>query len=653
MGCCVGAKHGNWCKDYDIVFMDAAENEYCIFHAPLGRKYTTMYIDGNGQAPPSEISHKDFNNLVFSHINKNNQKKSLLETNTSNTLPTKAPTSSTCDLSGSVFPAKISFHEDFVFDLDISFAYCHFNGSVDFNNKFNGDISFKKAVFKDNLFMKIDAINIDFESSIFEAFCQFLNMKTHGAYFKFASFTQGVSFHNVTFGIDNSTVSFYGCKFNLNTEFIDANFEGIVSFSNSTFEHDTIFKACVFKKTTEFSGTHFCGKTKFNQKAIDNSERQTSFLDMSRFVECSFDGRTEFSGVNFKTADFTNTQFNAATTFKNCKFKTGYSYFSGVVFGSNVLFDKVDFKFVKFNVTQFERNIRFSNMTIYGGLQAVDAHFHAKTIFNKTKFYGYTNFHSTTFEDTAFIKNSELNLLIFNTLDIESINFIECEWPKDKSTKHNIIYDEKDNSREKPSLGEIESLYRRLKKVARDNADEMQTSNWHYKEKEMQRKRLKPAGYFYQFTTLYILTWSLSVFLIPSPHQIAFSLIMTLGLLFGIGIYLKFIKTDSFKNEFLKFCIQAYFSTSGYGEEPGKACSVLIQLLFLSLIASLALPDLTSKSSGQEFEWLNQWLWYLPLTKIDAINPSGWNSLWKIIFNLALPLQAALLAFALRNKLRR
>ena len=38
MGCCVGAKYGNWCEGEAIVWEDGERNEYCVFHAPAEHK---------------------------------------------------------------------------------------------------------------------------------------------------------------------------------------------------------------------------------------------------------------------------------------------------------------------------------------------------------------------------------------------------------------------------------------------------------------------------------------------------------------------------------------------------------------------------------------------------------------------------------------
>jgi hypothetical protein len=109
-------------------------------------------------------------------------------------------------------------------------------------------------------------------------------------------------------------------------------------------------------------------------------------------------------------------------------------------------------------------------------------------------------------DDLTFDQSDLKGLSLLGT-PIERCHFISCLWPK--NDERNVLYDARmvesrgyfkisnfpsvehwENSEEVPPPYYLEDLFRRLKKVARDEHDEMLASDWHYNEKEMQRLRL-------------------------------------------------------------------------------------------------------------------------------------------------------------------
>lgn len=95
MGCCVGAKYGNWCEDVDIVWTSPETgDEYCLFHAPKEHK---------GDIP------SDF----FTEYIKKNKDKELIDMRGSivtQHLAMKDITLKNLDLSGSQFSYYCMFH---------------------------------------------------------------------------------------------------------------------------------------------------------------------------------------------------------------------------------------------------------------------------------------------------------------------------------------------------------------------------------------------------------------------------------------------------------------------------------------------------------------------------------------------------------------
>jgi len=90
--------------------------------------------------------------------------------------------------------------------------------------------------------------------------------------------------------------------------------------------------------------------------------------------------------------------------------------------------------------------------------------------------------------------------------------------------------------------------------------------------------------------------------------------------------------------------MKLYKLISGYGEDPIRASLILVCLLVLSIGAhSLSFP------SGS---LSNTWQNYFYFLKGDSAQPKTGQAL-QIVSKTAIALQASLMGFALRNKLRR
>ena len=109
-----------WCKDEKVCYTDADGKDYCIFHAPQGKKQVTL---------------KKFNGLIFERIKKAKEKKER------------------CDLSGTILEGDIDFRH---FNKDnhlpyIDFSSVQFSGNANFAEAvFSGNASFAEAVFSGN-----------------------------------------------------------------------------------------------------------------------------------------------------------------------------------------------------------------------------------------------------------------------------------------------------------------------------------------------------------------------------------------------------------------------------------------------------------------------------------------------------------------------
>lgn len=186
-----------WCKEEEVIYKEA-EQEYCIFHAPKGKKGCTL---------------EQFNKLIFDRINK--------------AIMSNEP----CDLRFTVFEGKINFETinnkrlfppiyftSAQFD-EVSFGGIQFSGAVDFRVA-----HLKNAFFNGAKFMG----NTDFSGTIFEGETLIWS----------AQFTCEVSFFQSMFDI----VSFEGSEFNGQIRFFET------QFKKAFFSDLTIFNKLRFEK---------------------------------------------------------------------------------------------------------------------------------------------------------------------------------------------------------------------------------------------------------------------------------------------------------------------------------------------------------------------------------------------------------------------
>ena len=601
MACCIGAEHNEWCEDYDIVYVDAEGKEYCIFHAPAEHKYVEKYVEGEGQRPEL-MAGDDFNELVFAHIQ---------------AVVGKEEEYSTVDFARSIFFVNISFSNLYGFGwectLPIDFNSCHFLGETDFslsnfsteagfaNCKFYKRVDFSHSKFKgeadfsDCIFKK----GADFEACIFQS----------EANFRDCNFKKVTNFHlskfikSSNFRSSNLEMAYFNhCEFRDETDFSGCIFIGEADFMNCQFRSKADFLDCQFKGRADFMICQFRGKTNFwNSKFLNEANfTQNDFRAETSFQSSFFKEGVDFQFCKFReVANFPHSEFHEKANFESCQFRDSTD------FQHCKFFEDVDFNNIRFNdYSKFERT-EFSGITEFK-----QAFFKEWVYFKETIFKQSVCFSGSISKETILFENVDLSSLTLADTNIESFEFISCIWPKPNGRE--VIYDEIASGKVKNSV-KFEEIYRRLKKIARINNDELMTSAWHYKEKEWLRKRLHHEND------------------LTSPRTL-----------------------------FLRFINNVYWLISGYGEEPIQAFGYLLLFILCPLVYTIFFgPFYTSTLCGDVFNTTDhlmlRWLWFLPFSKVSlsAAIISDWNHFFKIFFNVVISLQTALFAFALRNKLRR
>jgi len=246
MGCCKAGTY-KWCKGLDTVYTDEEEKEYCVFHAPKGKKGVANI--------------EEFNDLIFTRILEARNSKGI------------------CNLSGTIFSKPINFKQ-FCDNYDlpaINLSLATFNDSVSFKNvNFIGDAIFSGTVFEDNAYFEGTIFNgiIDFRNSYFDK----------KADFKLARFIGNAYFEATYF---NGTADFSSKRTSWEIRFIRKKYPRTLLYEKR-YLHKTFTKKAVFKLTTFTKETNFL---------------ECSSNDIIRFEEVDL-ARVSFIGSNLFEFDF-------------------------------------------------------------------------------------------------------------------------------------------------------------------------------------------------------------------------------------------------------------------------------------------------------------------------------------------------------------
>ncbi len=397
---------------------------------------------------------------------------------------------------------------------------------------------------------------------------------------------------NFSYFVFPEEINFEGKKFQEEVNFYSATFSQTARFSNAIF-----FKRADFSKTT-FTKKAFFNWVNFVEHA---SFGQTDFTGEAYFLGATFSQGVDFLGAKFTdNALFLDVTFNNTANFSNANFAQIVD-FSRAIFSEGTDFEGTDFRTgcVKFLSSTFKGRSLFTSkkesdlmFPIFSAVQEVD-------------------FRSVSIDppDSVTFIEADLRKCLFLKTNLQKVNFFGVDWPYIKKGRFGV-YDEKKIGEEKREdrpifLAHVESLYRQLKKNYEDNRDYERAGHFHYGEKEMRRKNTKTT--------------------------------------FG-----------------LKFLLILYKWLSGYGESFLHPLFWIGILLCLSMIAYLSFgispkggPRLIFKNPGDWLQALHYSFRVMTLLRPDDLTPIGGGKVIHTIQSILGPLFIALLALAVRQKLKR
>lgn len=327
-----------------------------------------------------------------------------------------------------------------VFQKDVNFLLCTFEKDIIFNQcTFKGNISFGGSTFKDTSnFTHNEVIkDTDFWNVTFNKMVVFAETKFKG---------NENNFSDVTF-MDNV----FAEKIEVSKK---------IDFSNSRFEQNVYFPQI---KTEDFN---------FRNVLVSESN-STYDMNINRISKQGID----FSGSEFKKADFSETKFKKNVRFHSCKFHKNVNFY-------NTTFEKLaDFYLSEFydaqqfHLTDFFDRAIFSNATFHKEIQFVYCRTHKDS---------YINFESAKFHNSLDISRSNFgNNTNFWNIEIKDNNILE------NPNESKYVNDFGEHSKAPSVYGQIRESYRIIKNTFYKEDNRIEGLDFYKKEMAIYERELK------------------------------------------------------------------------------------------------------------------------------------------------------------------
>ncbi len=284
-------------------------------------------------------------------------------------------------------------------------------------------------------------------------------------------------------------VEFRGMTFSPSASFRNAQFLGEVSFAGATFDGEVSFQGTVFRQGVNASGVSFGRRAAFSDARFEAD---------ADFSGAHFGGAAHFAGAVFDDwTSFVEVTFGGGATLHQVRFNGPITFYESV-FEGDLLFDGgVAQSAVAFSRARFEQRVIVSGVDFQGRLDASQATFSGETIFEGRGrvpflFDGIpVNFQDASFGyySMVFIRNADLRRCRFLDTDLRNVEFTSVRWPRFR--RGVCVYDELQGQKESPGdlpWGQLARLYRELKQNYEDRRNYLRSGDFHYREKEMQRR---------------------------------------------------------------------------------------------------------------------------------------------------------------------
>ncbi|MDY7000905.1 MAG: pentapeptide repeat-containing protein [Thermodesulfobacteriota bacterium] len=400
--------------------------------------------------------------------------------------------------------------------------------------------------------------------------------------------------------------------------FNKAEFFGEAMFFWTTFGKDAHFDQAKFHKNAAFYGAKFGRyarfvETKFDKEAWfdeatfgkDTGSEQAEPGGDANFNKATFGGEAKFNKVTFGgEAEFKEAKFGGKAVFEGTRF-SGKAKFEGAKFDGEAGFKEAAFgQFAWFFRANFGRHASFHQAKFDEVASFDRAEFKGGGVFRNITAKKTMDFRECLSEEPMRFIDMDLYRCDFLRTDMTNIHFLESCWPLDeKSGRYRIAQED-----EKGQLEEVKNFYQAMKRKYKQEHNEAEVSKWHLAEKEVQLELMK----------------------------------------------------NNRESWFLCIMLCLYRFSCRFGEDPLRAFWVLFLGLVL-LFLCLGAVKLTQTGIHPPVNWdavgdvFQDWLRCLPFSKVPVGGEgvSVWKQGFSWFMQALISIQAALFAFALRNKFRR
>lgn len=185
-----------------------------------------------------------------------------------------------------------------------------------------------------------------------------------------------------------------------------------IDFSYAVFSGEALFEGTKFKGSASFKNARFIKEAKFGRAEFDQR---------AEFDSAMFYGETSFGSVKFKDqVSFTKSTFESKTGFRETLF-SDVAWFDDVIFNEKVDFTCADFSSVaEFNKSTFNNEVYFTSVSFLS---------QAKFLFSTFSNFAY--FTSTNFDKNVFFNFSkftdEAKIYFIQTLFNEAVSFVKAD----------------------------------------------------------------------------------------------------------------------------------------------------------------------------------------------------------------------------------
>lgn len=537
-----------------------------------------------------------------------------------------------------------------IFADGVSLKYCKFNERFVFFDSifledafftcsdFYGQVNFNAVDFREYGYFA----GVTFHSKAYPSFnkTKFKNGMFSGVKFEKPDYDRKVEFCRATF---SETIDFSTAEFKLKADFKDAilpqngrtDFDSVKFYNSVSFENVKFFDA-------DFKNAKFCYENKTFDKAVFKYckfDKSVAFVSAEFFQQADFEKSTfqnaHFEDVAFSgSANFIEAQFSEDVFFNDSKF--GYkdehqinscqANFDGAAFGSNsrVFFDNTWFSFH----TSF-KYVKFDGYVLFKGSSE---NLVFDNVFERDAFWGLLDFTYTTIEKPEKVYFQTVRLrpswFVNSVFDLRKVNLIDIDWGSGREKTFTI-------KEELEVLGKrIRHNSKKLLAVTfRQLADNAEVNNNFDEASRFRRTAFETERLIRKEKQE---KWWNEEFTCPE---------------FLINFWKK-LKKAPFDLAYFFYRI-----TSFYGEDSYRAFKWLLGIMFVSAVLySLPLSQFLDKGSLRSLNFFEAIFYSLRIVVLQSPEPSPENLFAKGIVALEsvfAPLQAALLALAIRRKFMR